>query len=40
MKMEPYFKEIEGKWYVWDYELEEYVEDNENQDEHRQQATP
>jgi len=35
MMKEPFYKEVEGKWYVWDHELEEYVEDNEKQDEQR-----
>lgn len=39
MKREPYFKKVDGKWYVWDSELQEYVEDTESRDDQRQQAT-
>ncbi len=39
MEREPYFKKVDDKWYVWDSELEEYVEDTESKDDQRQQAT-
>lgn len=35
MNREPFFKEVDGKWYIWDAEKERYLEDteDENKDE-------
>lgn len=39
MNREPFFKEVDGRWYIWDNELEKYVEENECEDERESKTT-